>query len=381
VRIALTYPDIRLSGGIERVVVECATHLYGASHEVHLLASRVEPGVLPEGIALHAVPSRRRPAGLAMVQYRRRATAELARLGERIDVHASFGAQSPGGGVYWVPSVHRAALDVILGRRTGAARLVQALNPDHLVRLRLEERHYRTRSYATLIASSETVRNDLVRYYDVPPEDIHLLPLGFRDEEFSASRRSRLRPEARASLGLGDSTRVVLFVANELERKGFGPLLEALSRLHDPDVKLLVVGNVSAGPYQETIERLGLGSRVEFLGPSADVGFVHAAADVFALPTLYEPWGLVIVEALASGLPVVTTALAGASVAIQPGVTGEVLDDPEDAARLAELLGALLNGAAVDAETISKSVEHLSWRRVLERYERILGGAAGLNAA
>jgi UDP-glucose:(heptosyl)LPS alpha-1,3-glucosyltransferase len=377
VRVALTYPDVTRAGGIERVVVECANFLASRGHEAHLLASRVAPGVLRGEVRVRHVASAQRPDFAAMLQYRRRATSALDALSGAFDVHASFGSQSPRGGVLWVPSVHRAAMDMILSRRGFMAGMKQRVNPDHLTRLRLEREYYADRAYAGLIACTERVRAELARYHDVPEEDVVVQPLGFDESEFNVRRRAELRSRARSELGLPESDKVVAFVANELERKGFDTLVRAVAGLREPDVHVLVVGRVSAGGYAVELERLGLTRRVRFAGPSNSVAYHHAAADAFALPTRYEPWGLAIVEALGSGLPVVTTRLAGASVAVEEGRTGRLLDDPDDASEAASALDWLLRGGAAPAEEISASVSSLAWPRVLERYEGILADAAG----
>jgi UDP-glucose:(heptosyl)LPS alpha-1,3-glucosyltransferase len=374
-RVALTYPDVSRTGGIERVVLECARHLHRRGHEVHLFASRWQADSLPKGATVHRVPSPSRPAALAMLQYRRRATRALRAIAPSAQVHASFGSQSPLGGVLWVPSVHKAAMEMILARRGRGRRLVQQVNPDHLMRLRFEREYYAGRGYAGLIACTAQVRAELARYHDVPEEDVVVLPLGFDDSEFNVNRRAELRERARSALGYGPAERVVVFVANELERKGFDTLLHAIARLRFPEVNLLVVGKVDPARHRSEIERLGLQSRVRYTGPAADVGFFHAASDVFALPTRYEPWGLAIVEALASGLPVVTTRLAGASVAITPAENGCLLDDPDDVDALASSLERLI-GAELEAATVSASVSHLRWPAVLFRYEEILRSRA-----
>lgn len=376
-RVALTYPDVTRAGGIERVVVECANYLAARGHDTRLIASRVEPGVVDDRVRVEHVPSPRRPVFMAMLRYRARATRALEAAADEIDVHASFGSQSPRGGVLWVPSVHQAAMDMILSRRGLLGRTKQRINPDHLARLRLERGYYAGRSYAGLIACTEQVRDELARYHAVPEEDVVVQPLGFDLSEFNVTRRGELRARARAELGLGSDDRAVAFVANELERKGFDTLVRAIARLREPDVHMLVVGAVSPAPYAGELDRLGLASRVRFVGPSGDVGYYHAAADVFALPTRYEPWGLAIVEALGSGLPVLTTRLAGASVAVEDGRTGRLLDDPDDVEAAAGALEWLLREGAAPAEAISASVSELAWPRVLERYERILAAVAG----
>ena len=152
--------------------------------------------------------------------------------------------------------------------------------------------------------------------------------------------------------------------------------LEAAARLDD--LHVLVVGRVDIAPYGERIERLGL--RVKAVGSVSDVVAYHAAADVFALPTRYEPWGLVVVEALAAGLPVVTSRLAGSSVTVRDGETGVLLDDPDDAEELADGLRRML-AAPADDTAISASVAPYSWPEVARRYAAVLDRALGLGCA
>ena len=105
--------------------------------------------------------------------------------------------------------------------------------------------------------------------------------------------------EARARFGYGEEDRVLLFVGNEFERKGFDSVLEAVGLMRDPTVKILGAGRVAPDRSLQVADRAtGTDRPVQWLGSSSDVALLHAAADVFVLPTRYEPWGLVIVEAL-----------------------------------------------------------------------------------
>jgi len=115
---------------------------------------------------------------------------------------------------------------------------------------------------------------------------------------------------------------------------------------------------------------------VQFTGPSSEVADYYAAADVFALPTQYEAWGLVIVEAMASGLRVLTSRLAGAAVAVDEGRTGQLLDDPADVPEIATKLQMLLNADGPSPEEISASVAKYEWAQVLRGYESILAECA-----
>ena len=161
--------------------------------------------------------------------------------------------------------------------------------------------------------------DDLGRLYGVDPGLTTVVPNPIDPERFNVERRKRDRVGARRDLGIGDGEVAMMFIANELHRKGLGQTLEAMARNGDRRMTLHVVGKAGLGPYQSTIHRLGLDDLVRYHGPTRDVGWHLAAADLMVLPTQYEPFGLVIVEALASGVPVITSRLAGASEAVRDG--------------------------------------------------------------
>jgi UDP-glucose:(heptosyl)LPS alpha-1,3-glucosyltransferase len=367
VRVALTYPHVTLRGGVERVVVDTARHLVRAGHEVHVFAATFEDGVLDPAAVQHPVDVPARPDAVAALEFRRRATIALAADWPDWDTHASFSALSPLGGVFWCPSVHRQAYETMVGRRNLQGRLLQRVNPYHVVRLRLERQLLSPGGYAKVIALTDAISDEIQRFYDVPPEDIVVQPQGYDAERFSVARRAELRGPVRAELGLREEEQAVVFVANELERKGFDTLAAAAGLLGDLPLRLVVVGRVDAGRV-----RALAGEDVIVTGSTDDPARYMAAADAFALPTRYEPWGLVIVEALASGLPVVTTRLAGASRAVEDGRTGRLLASPDDPDELADALRWALGGGPVAEEVLEASVDWLRWEHVIGRYAEIL---------
>ena len=287
---------------------------------------------------------------------------------------------APLGGVPWVQSVHAAWIERSQSVRGpySWAKWRQKINPLHPVLLKLERLHFAGKvanggpNYRKVIALTPEVSADLQRIYGVPESDIVVIPNGYAPPEFSVERAQSLRGPMRNELGFQNDDRVLVFVANEAERKGLEPLLMALQILNDPQIKLLVVGRIPASTWQPVVEKMGLGKQVIFTGPSGDVGKYYAASDVFVLPTQYEPWGLVIVEAMACGLPVVTSHCAGAAEAVRDGKTGYLLHDPQDAEEIAANLQHLLDGRHIAAQEIADSVQNYAWPRVLQRYEKVL---------
>ena len=371
-RVALAFPGCHRRGGVERILVECANFLNGRGHECHVYASQWEEGVLAQGIVRHSVSCPIRPGPLRLPLFASRSRRQILQQQPAFDVCAGFGVLSPPGSVVWVQSVHQAWLAISQRQRSFTGRLKQKGNLAHPVILAMERDYFGGRKYKKLIALTEQVKIDIMQHYHVPAADIALLPNGYAPAEFNVERCHGLRAAMRQQLGYADNAKVVIFVANELERKGFGPLIRAAAALLDERVHLLVAGRVKPDSYAAELRRLNLSHRVQFVGSSNDVARYYAAADVFALPTQYEAWGLVIVEALACGLPVLTSRLAGASVAVGEGQTGVLIDNPNSVPEIAAGLQRLLNTKHVSAQDTSHSVEAYSWPQVLRRYEDIL---------
>jgi UDP-glucose:(heptosyl)LPS alpha-1,3-glucosyltransferase len=143
------------------------------------------------------------------------------------------------------------------------------------------------------------------------------------------------RAEARVPAGAS----ALLFVGSGFERKGLGTALEALAQIR-ADARLIVLGRGNVDAYQAQARRLGIEERVIWLGPRPDVERWYGAADVVVLPTTYEPFGNVHLEALASGVPIVTTSAAGGAEIVND-MCGAVVapGDPRALAEAVERLG------------------------------------------
>jgi UDP-glucose:(heptosyl)LPS alpha-1,3-glucosyltransferase len=375
VRVALAFPGCHRQGGVERVVYECARYLADRRHQVTVFATEWESSGL-SSIAYRQiqVPVRRHPWFLRGRSYQTACRERLRR--SEHDVLNTHGCVCPEGGVHWVHSLHKAWLERSRRLRPAlsAAGVKQRLNPVHRSLLAMEERHFADRNYRQLIALTPRVRDDLVRLYGVASADVVVIPNGFSPVEFNPDRRATLRGAMRQRLGLKPGQVTLLFVANELERKGYTTILSAMRQLGRPGLRLVVAGRVSPRRVREQAAEFGVADQVLALGPSDDVGALHAAADLFVLPTQYEAFCLSILEALGSGLPVVTSDVPGAGDAIRPGVNGSVIGDPRSGEELAAMLEPLLAEEARQALAVEApgTVEAYRWPVVLERYERVL---------
>jgi UDP-glucose:(heptosyl)LPS alpha-1,3-glucosyltransferase len=166
---------------------------------------------------------------------------------------------------------------------------------------------------------------------------------------FNAVDLGRYDPAARADAGaairrrfqIGEKQIVALMVAQDFGRKGLAETIVALGKMNRKDLVLLVAGRDEAGPFKRAAIRNGVGERVKFAGGTNDVYAFYRAADFFVLPTRHDPCSLVVLEALAMGVPVISTKQNGACEIMGDGVHGFVLGSADDGAGLVEAMGAL----------------------------------------
>lgn len=218
-------------------------------------------------------------------------------------------------------------------------RRVAPLLPRYRDFARLTFRQYsgRQRLY---VALSQMVAMHMQQYHGVSPQQIRVIYNGVDVNRFSPLARIKWRQPVRDRLGIADDELLVLIVAHNHRLKGVPALQRAVCRLKrlGCPIRLLVAGGQHHAPMHSA--RRG----VLYLGPVHDPAPLYAAADVYAHPTWYDPCSLVVLEALASGLPVVTTRCNGASELMRDGQQGYLLDDPADVNSLAVRLQSLLDG-------------------------------------
>ncbi|MDK1032630.1 MAG: glycosyltransferase family 4 protein, partial [Planctomycetia bacterium] len=196
-----------------------------------------------------------------------------------------------------------------------------------------------------VVALSRMVRNDILHFYGVPEDHVHIVYNGVDTEHFSPARVAEQRSEARRALGIPDDVTVFCLVAHNFKLKGLRELVEAAAevRKQRSEFRLLIVGRGRTKPYQRLARRLRCEGQMIFAGPIDDIRPMYAASDVYVHPTWYDPCSLVVLEALACGLPVITTRFNGVSELITDGLDGFVIDTPRDVSALAERMMQLFD--------------------------------------
>jgi UDP-glucose:(heptosyl)LPS alpha-1,3-glucosyltransferase len=195
------------------------------------------------------------------------------------------------------------------------------------------------------LAISQMVARDMQRYHGVSESQLRIVYNGVDLERFSPELRAAHRRPVREKLQIADGEVLLLIVAHNFRLKGVSTLLRAASCLRHAGhaVRVVVAGGKRVGSYEALARRLGIGPQVTFLGSVDDPTPYYAAADVYVQPTFYDPCSLVVLEALACGLPVITTRFNGAGELLTAGREGSVIDDPADDEELAAALEPLMN--------------------------------------
>lgn len=359
--------------GISRGVVEVVERL-AREHEMHVFAHSWDDNG-DSGIIFHRVPQ--------MPQWPSRWIAQIlgffifsARMLKQYHfdiVHLHNSSAYPGD-VFTCHGCHRGGINLIFNtykdwRRDFSLRDIIKT----LMMLPILEYNYSKPRRKKIIAVSQSIKSELIQFCKVPPEDIVVIPNGVNIDEFHPKNREIYRDKIRNRFSIKKNDFIFLFVGNFFRRKGLRFALDAFYRLRDANARLMVVG-ADTPRHQDTFVRLardmGLKDRVIFVGHTAHVNRFYAASDAFILPTLYEAFSLSILEAMSSGLPVITTKIAGALDLLSGGVDGLLLDSPVDDRQLIQKMRMLIENNDLCnrlGKEARKKAERYSWDMVAER--------------
>jgi UDP-glucose:(heptosyl)LPS alpha-1,3-glucosyltransferase len=371
VKIALVHKRLDLKGGTERDLYQTAEGLRDLGHEVHLFCSEyaIDP---PQHVVAHRVPVV--PLGRTFRLWSFAWFAQRASEKADCDVVVGFGRVPRldilrcGGGT------HRGFLRQ-LGQAGGLQRrLWQKISIYHRGILAIERRQYDASSSRVIIAVSEQVKRDIVANYAVPADKIVVLYNGVDTKRFDPARRAESRDQMRNRWKIPLEAPLVLFVGSGFRRKGLDLLLSIWNAPELARVFLLVLGSdARLGGYRARADAVAPG-RIIFAGHRDDIEKYYAAADMVALPSLQEAFGNVVLEALASGLPVLVSRDAGAAELVRGPLSEGILDSPHQPEMLKKKLLQLL-GQAKHPRCISEArslAEEYSWENHFRKLEALL---------
>lgn len=370
----------RGSGGLGQWCCQFVTALAAGGYEVHVVAQRLDDEVPNGQVFRHLVPTK------SCAPFADVAAQKLRNL--KVDFVHDMGAGSmcdvfqPHGGSHAAWQTRR--LDMYAPWFRTIKRPIDALLPRH----RIYDRHSR-KTYAelrakntTFVALSQMVADDFIGFHEIRPEQIALVYNGVDCQRFSPAHRISYRETVRRRLGIGDETMVLLLAAHNFRLKGVPELLRVASQLSagGRPLHVLIAGGKHLEKWRRSASRHGLeavskpaaSGRVQakgcatFLGSVPDLVPYYAAADAYIHPTYYDPCSLVLLEAAASGLPIVTTRrFNGAAELFREGEEILTVADPHDADALYEQVESLFDQRR--RENLGCAARNVALRHPFER--------------
>jgi UDP-glucose:(heptosyl)LPS alpha-1,3-glucosyltransferase len=356
-------------GGTERDLVVTAKCLRAAGHQVTIFADEVRGatgdwevrrvGARPRlGRALSilrfasvAAPAARRQGADLVLSFARCVGADVIRSGG--GAHASY---------------------IRAARKWRGARgeFAMRLSPYHRAQMLVERRAFGSPQLKRVIAVSNFVRDDLIREFGLAPEKTITIYNGVDLDRFRPAADPSESATIRQKFVVPASARVVAFVGNGFARKGLGFLIEAWPLVAGGAFLLVVGADRQTDKFVRQARALNVGGRVVFTGPQPNVDQIFHGADAFAMPSLFEPFGNVVMEAMASGLPAMTSAFSGVAEVMPPSMRGFRVDNPDDVGEIALRLGALFDASETLAAEARATAEKFTWSRYAKELNAVI---------
>ncbi|MGO9055984.1 MAG: glycosyltransferase family 4 protein [Candidatus Binataceae bacterium] len=360
-----------LGGGTERDMAAAAQCLHQAGHEIRIYAARASARSW-QGMAVRRMPIPPLTRTLETLAFGLLAT-RLARR-EGADLTISFGRTADTDVMRCEGGAHVSYLEQARQWDGEAAAAIRAISPYHAVQCRMEAMGFRSSRLRLVASISGLVGDDLERRFAIPREKIEVLYNGVDCEHFKPSSDPNLRGQVRRQLGIGAEAAVVIFIGSGFARKGLKGLIEAWPMLAGKPYLIVAGHDRAPGSYRALARRTGVEQRVMLLGRRNDTANLLAASDALALPSLFEAFGNVVLEGMASGLPVLTSARCGAAEVLPAQLEPFVVQDPMNPAEIAQRLNALLAAPRELGGIARAAAEQFTWERYGRRLLELIDG-------
>ena len=363
-KIAIIRQKFVLYGGAEQFADGFIHQLAESGHEVHIFANRWTPSH-HRNIHHHFVATLHFNAFIRTLSFARSVAKKIRE--QHFDIIQSHEKT-------WTQDVYRAGDGCHIKWLSQRSRnlspfqnLFLSLNPFHQLILKLEKNIFESGQCKKIVAISQMVKNDILENYKCPSENIAVVYNGVDLKRFHPDNKNIYRKLIREQLEIPESTTLILFVGSGFERKGLRFLLESTAYLNNEDWRLLLMGK---GKFEKFIRYAPTDKHPQIIAkePDPEIEKYYAAADIFILPSIYEPFGNANLEALATGLPVITTRYCGAADIINNKQNGLVVQDPFNPEEIAENIRSLFNPST--RETMGKNGRELAEQFPLERNSR-----------
>lgn len=361
VKIAVVIQEFGLIGGAEGFAFEVTTRLARQPDlEIHLLAHRLQ-GAVHAPITFHKIPPILfprffRPVGFALFvrKHLRRIKPAVVHSHERILESDLFT-------LHGIP--HKTWIKEARGKRLSLFDRSTAW---------VEKRGFQSPENPILLAVSSLVKEATLAAYDLTDSQVSIVHPGISAERFGQENRERWRAEIRRMHELGETDVVALFVGMNFEVKRLDWVLKSAGHLKKSGakgLKVLVVGRGDVPRYKGMSRDLGIEDQVIFAGVSSQVEKYYFASDMLLMPSRFDTFGMVVLEAMAAGLPVVITRRVGAKDVVAEGVNGFIIDQDGAVPDLADKIALLFSGETrrVMGERARQSALRFTWEKTTHK--------------
>lgn len=365
-RLALIKKRFSFHGGAERYLQTLIKNFKKAGHEIHVFANKWSN---EEGIIFHKINILSFGSFLSTITFNRNVKKALKKkVGP--DCIISF-ERTTCQDIYRAgDGCHAEWLEIRSKTEPFYKRLSFKINPLHISLLNLEKNLFS--NTGLIVANSKMVKEQIIRYYAVPDERITIIYNGVDLKRFTPENKDNSRDTLRKNFGISEDSKTLLFVGSGFERKGLKTLIDSIPLLKKDDFKVMVIGKGNAKKYKILAERQSISEKIIFLKPQKKIEKFYAAADLFILPTLYDPFSNAALEAMASGLPVITTKNNGVAELIESGHEGFVLNDIFDPRELADKIYLTLGNLKAMGEKARRKAEKYPIESAAEEFIGIL---------
>jgi UDP-glucose:(heptosyl)LPS alpha-1,3-glucosyltransferase len=338
----------RYAGGAESYAVSLATTLIDNGWEVHLFGEAWDSE--PKEAHFHEIHIPRfLPAWIKLLLFAWKHKKITEK--QNYDVVLGFGntiymnAYQSHGGVHQLSTARKVYAEKNPSLRI-VKRILIVLSMKQWTRAWIEAAPFRLNPRPRIIAIAHMIKKDMESFFHTSTDEIEIIYNGVDTKRYNRSLRERMRGPLRDQLSIRESDVVFLFVSYDLKKKGIESLIEAaaeLKKIGNDNFKIIVVGGSPYRSLVRLIDHLGLKDNIIFAGRVKSIDEFYANSDVFVLPTYYDACSLVVIEAMASGLPSITTTFNGASGIIVDGRNGYIISHPPDPADLADKMHLLMD--------------------------------------
>jgi UDP-glucose:(heptosyl)LPS alpha-1,3-glucosyltransferase len=373
-KIAIIRQKFVLYGGAEQFVQGYIQQLAEAGHDIHIFANQWTSSEHPN-IHLHHVPAFKLNAFIRTMSFAWFAAKAVGK--ESFDIIQSHEKT-------WKQNVYRVGDGCHKEWLNQRRRFLPALkgfslsyNPFHRLILKLEKNLFEAGECRSFIAISQMVKNDILKHYHCPQEYISVVYNGVDLKRFHPDNKNIHRENIRKELEIPKSSVLILFVGSGFERKGLKSLLQATQYFSSKNWMLLIMGKGKWNKYLHFVPK-NLRGKIIYKEPVPDIEKYYSASDIFALPSIYEPFGNANLEALASGLPVITSRHCGAADIISHRQNGLIVETPESSEEVAKNINSLFdstvrqsmgqNGRSLAEQFSVKK----NTRKMVEVYQKII---------